>query len=137
MTAAVRFVDVHPAAQLLADARRPERQAPWLRDRVGGGIRPADAEVASRHVRYLPTGATLVKPALVEVERTRKPDWQPCRARCRACSRCIASLAYWLRGGRRYLGVDREAELAGAPNRTRPFTDATALGSSNSGRRSS
>lgn len=33
----------------------------------------------------------------------------PCRKRCRACSRCIHSLAWWSRDGRPYEGVAAEA----------------------------
>jgi hypothetical protein len=57
---------------------------------------------------------TTRRPNYAEIEARRVPDWRPCRQRCRACSRCIASLAYYGRGGRPYEGVERERELAGA-----------------------
>jgi hypothetical protein len=47
-----------------------------------------------------------------EVEKHRVIDHRPCPAMCRRCSRCIHSLDYWARGGRPYLGVQREAEAA-------------------------
>jgi hypothetical protein len=55
---------------------------------------------------------TFRRPNYAEIEARRIPDWRPCPQRCKACSRCIASLAYWSRGGRPYEGV--EAELARA-----------------------
>ena len=51
-------------------------------------------------------------PSTVELERLRTPDFQPCPTRCSTCSRCIASRAYWARGGRQYLGQEQEAALA-------------------------
>jgi hypothetical protein len=45
------------------------------------------------------------RPNYAELENAREVDWQPCPARCKACSRCIASLAYWARGGRPYEGA--------------------------------
>lgn len=48
-----------------------------------------------------------------ELRRAEDPI-EPCRARCRSCSRCVRSIAYWGRGGRDYLGVEAEAALAGA-----------------------
>lgn len=40
-----------------------------------------------------------------------EPDNQPCPQRCRRCSLCIRSLAYWARGGRDYLGVEGELRM--------------------------
>jgi hypothetical protein len=51
------------------------------------------------------------RPDYAELQARREIDWQPCQQRCQACSRCIASLAYWARGGRPYLGVQAEADL--------------------------
>lgn len=45
------------------------------------------------------------RPRYAELEQRRTFDWQPCPAMCRACSRCIASRAYWARGGQPYAGV--------------------------------
>lgn len=55
--------------------------------------------------------AVMKQPSWDELQSRRAPDYQPCPARCSACSRCIASLAYWSRG-RPYLGVEQEAALA-------------------------
>lgn len=51
----------------------------------------------------------LAQPAWDVLQGRRDPDYQPCAARC---ARCIASLAYAGRGGRPFLGVEREAEMA-------------------------
>lgn len=61
------------------------------------------------------TGCTSTwrSPGRDETEQTRTPDWQPCSMKCRRCSRCIASMAYWARGGRPYLGVAAAIELDG------------------------
>lgn len=56
--------------------------------------------------------AIWVHPRFSELEEIRKPDYRPCPAKCRACSRCVASESYWSRGGRPYLGVEAEARLA-------------------------
>ncbi|MDP9092273.1 MAG: hypothetical protein M3N95_04855 [Actinomycetota bacterium] len=53
--------------------------------------------------------SVLRNPEHAELERRRQPDYTPCPYKCRACSRCIASMAYWARGGRPYMG--RAAEL--------------------------
>jgi hypothetical protein len=45
------------------------------------------------------------RPNYAELQRRRLFDWQPCPLRCRSCSRCIASRAYWARGGQPYAGV--------------------------------
>lgn len=47
-----------------------------------------------------------------DIFRSRQIDHAPCPTRCGSCSRCIASRAYWSRGGRPYLGAAREAQLA-------------------------
>ena len=47
-----------------------------------------------------------------EVEQARAVDHMPCPRRCARCSRCVHSLDYWRLGGRHYLGVEAEAELA-------------------------
>jgi hypothetical protein len=52
----------------------------------------------------LPTQAALAK------ARTLSHD--PCRTRCKKCSQCFHSMSYWARGGRDWLGVAAEAELA-------------------------
>lgn len=55
---------------------------------------------------------TLVRPSLDELQRRQEVDHSPCPRKCRQCSRCIHSLAYWSRGGRDYCGVQAEANLA-------------------------
>lgn len=45
------------------------------------------------------------RPSHAELVERRIPDWQPCRQRCQACSRCVASMAYWARGGKPFTGV--------------------------------
>lgn len=52
------------------------------------------------------------QPRRDELERRREVDHQPCAAKCRRCSRCVHSLSYWARGGRDFLGIEREAALA-------------------------
>lgn len=54
----------------------------------------------------------LKQPALDTLLGRRDPDFRPCPARCQRCARCIASMAYWARGGRPYLGLEQEAALA-------------------------
>src|SRR5947207_3024935 len=104
MMASTHIDDTLRAAQLLADVWGPALERSWYLGREAGwveGYARADADMAaSWHVVYLSTRATLITPTLVEAEERRKPDWRPCRARCQACSRCIASPAYWRRGGR-------------------------------------
>jgi hypothetical protein len=56
--------------------------------------------------------AVLDEPTRGELARLREVDHRPCAARCRRCSRCIHSLAYYGRGGRDYLGVEAERRLA-------------------------
>jgi hypothetical protein len=116
MTATLHIDDTHRAARLLADAWGPALERSWhLGYEVGwaNGYTRADADMASAwHTMYLSTRATLESTMLIELERRREPDWRPCPARCGACSRCIASLAYWRRGGREFLGIAREARLA-------------------------
>ncbi|MDQ6875798.1 MAG: hypothetical protein M3042_12145 [Actinomycetota bacterium] len=46
--------------------------------------------------------------------RRATPDTDPCSDRCRRCSRCVGSLAYWGRGGRDWLGVEAEAPTRAA-----------------------
>jgi hypothetical protein len=53
--------------------------------------------------------ATWRRPNYAELEQRRTFDWQPCPRRCRACSRCIASEAYWRRGGKPYGGIQAVA----------------------------
>ncbi len=49
-----------------------------------------------------------VHPRFAEFAKRREPDHRPCPARCRRCSRCIHSLAWFARGGRAYLGIVAE-----------------------------
>jgi hypothetical protein len=56
----------------------------------------------------------LKSPLYAELQERRTLSHDPCRTRCKKCSKCIHSLAYWARGGRDYLGVEAEAALAGA-----------------------
>jgi hypothetical protein len=51
-------------------------------------------------------------PLQEDLKQRRALSHDPCRARCRKCSQCIHSLAYWARGGRDYLGVEAERLLA-------------------------
>jgi hypothetical protein len=53
-------------------------------------------------------------PTYAQLEAQRVITHEPCRVRsCRGgCSRCIHAAAWRKRGGRPYLGVQREAELA-------------------------
>jgi hypothetical protein len=70
------------------------------------GREEAEAEMAARwHQAYLVVKGALDAPAVAELEQRRVPDWQPCARKCQACSRCIASWAYWARGGRPYAGA--------------------------------
>lgn len=65
----------------------------------------------------LAVAAVLDQPTLDELARARAVDHQPCARRCRRCSRCIHSMAYYGRGGRDYLGAEVERELAAAAAR--------------------
>jgi hypothetical protein len=56
--------------------------------------------------------SALSLPLLAELERRRTVDHQPCAMKCRRCSRCVHSLAYYGRGGRDFLGIEAERELA-------------------------
>jgi hypothetical protein len=47
---------------------------------------------------------TFRRPTHAELEARRQIDHQPCSRRCRSCSRCIHSLAYYARGGP-YMGA--------------------------------
>jgi hypothetical protein len=58
--------------------------------------------------------AVLDAPTQDRLAQLRAVDHQPCQRRCRACSRCTHSLAYYGRGGRDYFGVEAERELAQA-----------------------
>jgi hypothetical protein len=49
-----------------------------------------------------------VHPRFAEVVKRRQVDHEPCPTRCRRCSRCVHSLAYWARGGRDYRGQANE-----------------------------
>jgi len=51
------------------------------------------------------------RPNYAELEQRRRIDHDPCPAKCRRCSRCIHSLAYWARGGP-YPGVQTQHEFA-------------------------
>jgi hypothetical protein len=62
----------------------------------------------------LAAGRDLHRPRWDELAGRREIDHQPCPTKCRKCARCLHSLAYYGRGGRDYLGVQAEAELAGA-----------------------
>lgn len=55
---------------------------------------------------------TLAQPDWDTIRGRREIDYMPCRTKCGNCSVCIASLAYWGRGGRPFLGVAQESELA-------------------------
>jgi hypothetical protein len=50
-------------------------------------------------------------PTQTGLAKARELSYDPCSLKCRRCSRCIHSLAYWARGGRDYLGVEAEATL--------------------------
>ena len=67
----------------------------------------ADWEPVAARIR-----AGAMSPTQAELEQRRQPDHQPCQMRCRRCSRCVHSLSYYGRGGRDYLGQEREAEIA-------------------------
>jgi hypothetical protein len=56
--------------------------------------------------------AVLDEPTQEKLAQLRNVDHQPCRAKCRRCSTCIHSMAYYGRGGRDYLGTEAEARLA-------------------------
>ena len=56
--------------------------------------------------------AAIGLPTKAELAKRRMVDHRPCPRKCRRCSKCVHSLAYWARGGRDYLGVEAEAELA-------------------------
>jgi hypothetical protein len=75
------------------------------------------AEECRWHRVFLTTRAVLDAEPLDVIAQRRVPDWQPCPSWCRACSRCIASIAYRARGGSPYGGVHQEVEPAagGAP----------------------
>jgi hypothetical protein len=47
---------------------------------------------------------TFRRPNYAEVQARRVIDHQPCSSKCKACSRCIHSMAYWARGGD-YMGA--------------------------------
>jgi|SRR5215469_5599532 len=51
-----------------------------------------------------------------ELQGRRELDHEPCCRRCNNCSRCIHAEAWRKRGGRPYLGVQREAEPAKRPS---------------------
>lgn len=53
----------------------------------------------------------LDQPAWDVILGRRELDHKPCPAKCRKCSRCIHSLAWWERGGRPFLGVEQERAL--------------------------
>ena len=44
--------------------------------------------------------------AYVEIERRREVDHQPCAGKCRRCSRCIHSMAWYARGRRDFRGTE-------------------------------
>lgn len=52
-----------------------------------------------------------------EIVERQRIDFKPCAARCGRCSRCVCAEARERRGGRDYLGIEREAELANRANR--------------------
>ena len=54
----------------------------------------------------------LAQPDWDTIRGLREVDRTPCSAKCRRCSQCIAYEAWYLRGRRDYLGVEREAALA-------------------------
>jgi hypothetical protein len=54
-----------------------------------------DSQAIARAAR-----AGWMHPRYDEIVKRRAVDHQPCRARCRSCSRCVHSLAYYARGGR-------------------------------------
>lgn len=56
--------------------------------------------------------AVLDEPTQDKLAQLRAVDHQPCSRKCRRCSRCIHSMAYYGRGGRDYLGVEAERRLA-------------------------
>jgi len=56
---------------------------------------------------------TANRPLQAELQRRRAEDpTDPCPARCRRCSQCARSIAWWSRGGRDYYGREAEAALA-------------------------
>jgi hypothetical protein len=57
------------------------------------------------------------KYAQLQAIRAESPTNQPCPTRCRKCSVCLRSISFWARGGRDFLGVQQERELALAVTR--------------------
>lgn len=65
------------------------------------GLHAAELDMAEAwHRVWLDVRKTMAQPTFAELAGRRRADHRPCPARCRKCSRCMASLAYWNRGGR-------------------------------------
>jgi hypothetical protein len=73
-----------------------------------------DAHVGQVQLRLGLTLAVLDEPTQEKLSQLRAVDHQPCGVKCRRCSRCIHSMAYYGRGGRDYFGAAAERELAAA-----------------------
>ncbi|WP_073387924.1 hypothetical protein [Jatrophihabitans endophyticus] len=107
------------AATLLAEAWTPALDASYQLGWTDGHT--AGRQAAERDMQdcWSQLAAVVrvraVDPQVAELERIRNTvDGSPCPQRCDSCSRCIASRAWWARGGRPYLGRDGEAERGAA-----------------------
>jgi hypothetical protein len=117
-----------PGANLKSKPSIPRGTDDWTRDfdfplgwRVGfaRGYRQSELDTAADwHEMWRKTRTLLDRPTQAELRRRREPvnEPTPCRRRnCGGrCARCIHTYAWRKRGGRPYLGVRGEAELAGA-----------------------
>ncbi len=84
----------------------------------------ADGEAAATEL-LPPCGPSVSHAELAE--RRKMVDTDPCRRRCRRCSQCLFSLAFWGRGGRDFLGVAAELEHLGHDDVAHPGHDARHL----------
>jgi hypothetical protein len=75
------------------------------------GWRRGYEECADDHDRAwgLISATLKAAPSYQELAERRAITHEPCLRRCKACSQCIHSLAYWGRGGRDYQGADAMA----------------------------
>jgi len=83
----------------------------------------AEARLWSEALGALQQTANLPLQAELEARRA-DTCTDPCPTRCRQCSRCVRSLAYWGRGGRDFAGAEQEkaqirAALAASAQRAR------------------
>lgn len=113
-----------PACDIPAQPRRrpniePEPRDAWAEAyRFGWHAGRADGlDQAAADTDRLWLGALgliqTVSPTSAELHRRRAEDPKnPCPTRCRKCSRCVRSMAYWSRGGRDYLGVEQERAVS-------------------------